>query len=141
MEKSVIGGGHTSDPEQDPLMQEEEDDSKITFACGTTSTQTGVRIRGLEHSYRSEFDQEPRTPSVFQEEGTRDELKIPSSSRAATGGRAAAEEDKRLLEEYDDEAWDFAQRGMALIFLRKLNQERKAKKTLPERRRGGRRAS
>ena len=38
MEKSVISGGHSSDPEMDPLVQEEEEDSEITFARGTTST-------------------------------------------------------------------------------------------------------
>jgi hypothetical protein len=67
MEKSVIGG-HASGPEQDPLVQEEEEDSEITYTRETTSTRTGARRSGLEHSYGSEFDQEPRTPSVFQEE-------------------------------------------------------------------------
>jgi hypothetical protein len=74
---------------------QEEEDSEITYTRETTSTQTGVRRSGLEHSYGSE-------------------------------------EDERFLEEYEDEAWDFAQQGysakMVLIFFRKLNQERKAKK-------------
>jgi hypothetical protein len=131
MEKSVISRGHSSDPEMDPLVQEEEEDSEITFTRGTTSTRTGARRRGLEHSYGSEFDQEPKTPSVFRKEGTRDESKVPSSSRAATGGRAAAEDGDQLLEEYLDETWDLVQRGfsakMVLNFLRKLDQERKSK--------------
>jgi hypothetical protein len=38
MEKSVIGGGLAFGPEQDPLVQEEEEDSEITYARETTST-------------------------------------------------------------------------------------------------------
>jgi hypothetical protein len=111
-------------------VEEEEDNSEITFARGTTSTQTGARRRGLEHSYRSETKNQKHPPSVFQKEGTRDESKVPSSSRAATGGRAAAE-DEISLEEYMDKAWDLAQQGfsarMVLIFLQKLDQEQKTK--------------
>jgi len=131
MEKSVISGGHSSDPEMDPLVQEEEEDSEITFARGTASTRTGARRRGLEHSYGSGFDPEPDTPSAFQKESTRVQSSTTSSSRAATGGRAAAEDGDQLLEEYMDEAWDLVQRGfsakMVLNFLRKLDQERKSK--------------
>jgi hypothetical protein len=97
MEKSVISGGHSSDPEMDPLVQEEEEDSEITFARGTASTRTGARRRGLEHSYGSGFDPEPDTPSAFQKESTR--------VQSSTTSLRAEEQLQKMVIDYWKNIW------------------------------------
>lgn len=40
----MISGGHSSDPEMDPLVQEEEEDSEITFAPSGEEKRLGTLL-------------------------------------------------------------------------------------------------